>query len=78
MLQYEILSLNAVQLDVEHLISQIQSRIKKRSNQIAKLNEFKINRHACNILGDEQKYDKNVYHELIDFVRIRNQYEQLL
>jgi nucleoside diphosphate kinase len=78
MLQYEILSLNAVQLDVERLISQVQSRIKKRSNRIAKLNMYAINHQACNILGDEQKYDKNMYHELIDFVRIRNQYEQLL
>lgn len=76
MLKYEILSLNAVQIDVEHLISQIQSRIKKRSNQIAKLNEFKINRQACNILGDEQKYDKQMYHELCEFIRIKNDYHQ--
>lgn len=75
MLKYEILSLNAVQLDVEHLISQIQSRIKKRSNKIAKLNLFKINRQACNILGDEQKYDKQMYHELCEFIRIKNYYQ---
>jgi hypothetical protein len=77
MIKYEITSYDIVSLDTDNLIAQIQSRIKLRSNKIAKLEQYGVNRHACNLLGDEQKYDKQMYRELCLYRRIEAGYTSL-
>ena len=66
-----------LRLDIDRLISQTQSRIKKRSNKIAKLNQFKINRQATNLLGEEQRYDKDLMHSYCLFRSVCNGYVSL-
>lgn len=70
MLKYDIIGVDVIHLNIDHVISQIQSRIKKRSNKIAKLNQFKINRQASNLLGEEQRYDKELMHSFCLYRRV--------